>query len=208
MIGAMTTPSRWSLSNASGGRRYAERFAALAAAGTDVHGEASLCASLVPAGSRVLDAGCGTGRVAIRLTELGYDCVGIDSDASMLNEARAASTGVMWLLRDLAEIVEITGIGDDFDLVVAAGNVMPLLAPDTEAHVIAGLAARLRPGGVLVAGFGLDPAHLPLAAAPFGLTEYDGWCAAAGLALEHRFATWDTQRYDDGPYAVSVHRRL
>jgi SAM-dependent methyltransferase len=191
-----------------GGRQYAERFAALAAAGTDVHGEASFCASLVPTGSRVLDAGCGTGRVAIRLAELGDECVGVDSDVSMLDEARAASTGVTWLLRDLAEIAEITGIGNDFDLVIAAGNVMPLLTPDTEAKVLAGLAARLRPGGLLVAGFGLDAAHLPLDDAPFGLTEYDAWCASAGLELDDRFATWDAQPYRGGPYAVSVHRRI
>jgi SAM-dependent methyltransferase len=191
-----------------GGRKYADRFAALAAAGHDVHGEASFCASLVPAGSRLLDAGCGTGRVAIRLAALGYDCVGIDSDISMLDEARTASAGVTWLLHDLVDINAITEIGDDFDLVVAAGNVVPLLAPDTEAPVISGLAQRLRPDGLLVAGFGLDAAHLPLDQPPFGLAEYDGWCRAAGLQLEQRFATWDAQPYTGGPYAVSVHRRV
>ncbi|WP_372343101.1 methyltransferase domain-containing protein [Streptomyces sp. KL116D] len=35
----------------------------------------------------MLDAGCGTGRVTIRLSELGYDCVGFDLDASMLDVA-------------------------------------------------------------------------------------------------------------------------
>ena len=42
-----------------------------------------------------------------------------------------------------------------------------------------------------MAGFGLDAAHLPLQAAPFGLAEYDAWCAAAGLTLVQRFAGWD-----------------
>ena len=46
---------------------YAERFRRLAASGADVHGEAAFAASLVPAPARVLDAGCGTGRVAVRL---------------------------------------------------------------------------------------------------------------------------------------------
>jgi SAM-dependent methyltransferase len=190
-----------------GGRRYAERFAALAAAGNDIHGEASMCASLVPAGARVLDAGCGTGRVAIRLAELGYDCVGIDSDASMLDEARTASADVVWLLRDLADISELEELGAPFDLIVAAGNVIPLLAPDTEARVIAGLAARLKPGGLLAAGFGLDAAHLPLDQAPFGLSEYDAWCAAAGLELEQRFASWDAHPYNNDAYSVSIHVR-
>lgn len=95
-----------------------------------------------------------------------------------------------------------------FDLVVAAGNVIPLLAEGTEAGVLRALAGRLRSGGLLVAGFGLDAGHLPLPAAPFGLPEYDSWCAAAGLVLDRRFATWDADASlaVDG-YAVSVHRR-
>jgi SAM-dependent methyltransferase len=201
----VTEPSRWAKTPGSGGRHYAERFAALAAAGHDVHGEAALCASLVPPGSRILDAGCGTGRVAIRLADLGYHCVGVDSDVSMLDEARAASSKVRWLLLDLAEVEESEEIAGDFELIVAAGNVMPLVAPNSEARVLAGLASRLRPGGLLVAGFGLDTSHLPLDEAPFGLAEYDGWCRAAGLDLMDRFATWDAKPYDDGPYAVSLH---
>ena len=152
----------------------------------------------------MLDAGCGTGRVAIQLAALGYDCVGVDSDASMLEVAQAASADVTWLLCNLADLGDI---GAPFDLVVAAGNVIPLLAPGTEADVICGLAAQLGSTGRLVAGFGIDAAHLPLAEAPFGLDEYDVWCAAAGLEREARFATWARDPYADGGYAVSVHRR-
>ncbi|MBA4863042.1 class I SAM-dependent methyltransferase [Streptomyces sp. PSKA54] len=199
--------SRWQkLTGGTSGDEYAARFAALARSGKDVHGEARFCAALVPAGSRVLDAGCGTGRVAIRLAELGYDCVGIDLDASMLDVARAQAPELPWYRTDLAEFDPAQlGIDADFDLVVAAGNVLPLLAPGTEATVVKRLAAALRPGGLLVAGFGLDAAHLPV---PPGITlpEYDACCAAAGLALVDRFATWDADAYDGGGYAVSVHR--
>ena len=52
--------------------QYAARFRAMAARGEDVHGEATFVAELVDKPARVLDAGCGTGRVAIRLAELGY----------------------------------------------------------------------------------------------------------------------------------------
>lgn len=151
----------------------------------------------------MLDAGCGTGRVAIRLAELGYSCVGVDSDSSMLEQARVASTDVTWVLGDLADLDDEVG---SFDLVVAAGNVIPLLAPGTEPAVIARLSGRLRPGGALVSGFGLDAAHLPLPEAPFGLTEYDGWCAAAGLGLDQRLGTWDGGGFTGGGYAVSIHR--
>ncbi|MCQ4209960.1 class I SAM-dependent methyltransferase [Streptomyces longispororuber] len=199
--------SRWQeLTGGTSGAEYAARFEALGRSGKDMHGEASLCAALVPAGSRVLDAGCGTGRVMIRLSELGYDCVGFDLDASMLDVAREQAPQLPWFQTDATEFdAALLGIEADFDLVIAAGNVLALLAPGTEATVVSRLAAALRPGGLLVAGFGLDAAHLPV---PPSLTlqEYDAHCAAAGLTLVDRFATWDAAAYDRGGYAVSVHR--
>ncbi|MGN5631415.1 class I SAM-dependent methyltransferase [Streptomyces sp. AC154] len=201
--------SRWSdFAGKASGEDYAARFAALARSGKDVHGEARFCAALLPAGARVLDAGCGTGRVMIRLAELGYDCVGVDLDASMLAVARKQAPGLPWFQTDLAEFEPARlGIAGGFDLVVAAGNIFPLLASGTEAAVVKHLSAALRPGGLLVAGFGLDAAHLPV---PPGLTlaDYDDCCAASGLSLVDHFATWDADPYDEGGgYAVSVHRR-
>ncbi|GAB2845427.1 class I SAM-dependent methyltransferase [Actinocorallia aurea] len=194
--------NRWEeLTGGTSGEDYAARFAALAGSGKDVHGEARFCAALLTPGDRVLDAGCGTGRVAIRLAELGHPCVGVDVDASMLTVARKAAPGLTWIEADLATF-EAPG---DFDLVVAAGNVMPLLAPGTEAETVRRLAACVRPGGLLVAGFGLDRAHLPVAPS-LTLDEYDSYCSAAGLTLDGRYATWDGDPYDGGGYAVSVHR--
>ncbi|QCB26443.1 class I SAM-dependent methyltransferase [Streptomyces sp. SS52] len=198
--------NRWEqLTGGTSGEQYAARFAELADRGQDVHGEARLCAALVPPGSRVLDAGCGTGRVLVELARLGYDGVGVDRDASMLAVARRSAPRLTWVQADLADLDPSTA-GTGFDLVVAAGNVFPLLAPGTEGAVAAALAGVLRPGGLLVAGFGLDREHLPV---PPGLTlaEYDGHCAAAGLTLTDRFATWDADPYEGGGYSVSVHRR-
>lgn len=184
--------------------RYAKAFADAAAAGRDVHGEAHLVHALLPCPSRVLDAGCGTGRVAIRLAELGHEVVGVDLDAGMLAHARAAAEGLTWVEADLAALALP---GAAFDLVVAAGNVIPLVAPGTEATVVAALARHLAPEGLLVAGFGLDAAHLPLDDAPVDLPSYDAWCVQAGLRLHERFATWDGAAYDGGGYAVSIHVR-
>lgn len=205
----MTAQSRWSDGREEDpdyGERYAARFAALAESGSDIHGEATFCTFLAPTGSHVLDAGCGTGRVAIRLAELGYHCVGVDSDAAMLAVAQRAATTVEWHLIDL---VDVTALDEVFDLIVAAGNVMPLLAAGSEQAVLSGLASRLSPGGVMVAGFGLDVAHLPLDEVPFGLDQYDEWCSDAGLELADRYATWAGEPFVDasGGYAVSVHRR-
>jgi SAM-dependent methyltransferase len=196
--------SRWAeIAGEDRGQRYSERFARLAAAGQDVHGEAALCASLVPPGSRVLDAGCGTGRVAIRLAELGYDCVGIDVDVDMLAQARLAAPQLTWIEADLAAPLDL----GPFDLVVAAGNVLPLLAAGTAPAVVANLAGALASGAPLVAGFGLDAAHLPIPQPSFGLAEYDEWCGRADLVLVDRFATWDRAPFDGAGYAVSLHRR-
>lgn len=195
--------SRWESVPDRDSRRYAARFDELAAAGTDVHGEARLCACLVAPGARILDAGCGTGRVAGRLAAQGYDCVGVDVDASMLAVARENFPQVPWVEADLATL----DLAGRFDLVVAAGNVIPLVEPGSEAAVVARLAAHLDDGGLLLAGFGLDAAHLPLPEAPFSLDAYDRWCATAGLTLVERYATWDRQPYQPGGYAVSLHRR-
>jgi SAM-dependent methyltransferase len=185
------------------GEAYAARIAALAASGKDMHGEARFCAALVPAGARILDAGCGTGRVGARLAELGYDVAGTDVDASMLAVAQRIP-GVRWYLADLAELE----LGEQpFDLIVAAGNVFPFLAPGTGARVLERLAAHLAPGGLLVSGFGLDRPHVPQPGAIVDIADYDGWCLAAGLLPVSRHATWDGDAWSDlAGYAVSVHR--
>ena len=203
-----TPRTRWSeIAGDAGGERYAARFAALAASGQDVHGEATFCTALLPAPARILDAGCGTGRVAIRLAELGYDCVGTDVDASMLAVARSNGPDLPWVLADLATLdLAAAGEPERFDVIVAAGNVMPLLAPGTLRGTLARLTAHLRTDGLLVSGFGLDPAHLPPGCPVTPLADYDRACADAGLDLVDRFATWDREPWSPSAgYAVSVH---
>jgi SAM-dependent methyltransferase len=191
------------------GPGYAARFAALEAAGEDLHGEARRVHALLGGPGAILDAGCGTGRVAIHLARLGHHVVGVDLDASMLDEARAAAPELDWRLVDLAEPSALH-LDHPLDAVVAAGNLWPLLTPGTHAAVVAALAGLLRPGGLLVAGFGLDDAHVPFTlpdgmAFP-GLDDYDAACAAAGLALVERTADWAGEEpYTGGGYAVSVH---
>ncbi|MFD6532714.1 class I SAM-dependent methyltransferase [Streptomyces sp. NPDC060184] len=197
---------RWAeLTGGQAGEEYARRFARLAASGHDVHGEAAFCDALLKPAARVLDAGCGTGRIAVRLAELGHHCTGVDVDPSMLAVARRDAPAQEWLLGDLARL-DTLGLTPGFDLVLAAGNVIPLLAPGTEQAVVRQLAAALRPGGLLVTGMGLDAAHLPLPEPPVTLEEFDHWCAEAGLVLRRRSATWSGDAYVPGcGYAVSVH---
>jgi len=178
---------------------YEARFAQLAASGVGVHGEADRCTQLVPPGARVLDAGCGTGRVAIELAGRGFSVTGVDADAAMLTAARTKAPDLTWLEADLTDLQD--RLEAEFDLVVLAGNVMIFLSPGTEQRVLAQLAALLVPGGLLVAGFQLRADRLSLA-------DYDRMCASVGLEPVARWDTWDRQPFADGDYAVSTHRRV
>jgi trans-aconitate methyltransferase len=185
-------------------RDYDERWARLEAAGQDPHGEATrveqLLAGIVEPGrvGHVLDAGCGTGRVAIRLAERGVAAVGVDVDAALLAHAAAKAPTCEWVAADLATLSPDMVPGP-FDAIVAAGNVMIFVAPGTEGAVVTNLAARLAPGGVLVSGFQLTGA-LRLAA-------YDALVAAVGLEPVARDATWDAEPYAGGDYVVAIDRR-
>ena len=187
------TRSRWQAEARGGPAGYDRRWAEMAARGENIHGEADFVQSLGP--GSVLDAGCGTGRVAIELARRGVDVVGVDLDPSMLEEARRKAPGVPWTEGDLVDV----DLGRTFDVVLMAGNVMIFVKPGTEGAVVANLARHLAPGGALVAGFQLEAGRL-------SLEDYDRFAAAAGLRLAERWATWDRQPYRGGNYAVSVHR--
>ncbi len=179
---------------------YADRFDQMEAAGQHAHGEADAIARLLPAGASVLDAGCGMGRVAIELDERGFDVVGTDIDPDMLAFARSRRPSLRWELADVSTV----DLGRSFDLVLLAGNVMLFVPEGTEAAVVANMARHTKPGGRLVAGFALDGRPT----AGIGLSEYDGFCADAGLELVERWATWDGDRLPAASpdYAVSIHR--
>ena len=183
---------------------YQRRFDDLAASGMDIHGEAAFVASLVAPPARVLDAGCGTGRVAIQLTALGYHCMGVDADPAMIEVAEHRDPSTTWVRQDLSRLQLRS---QAFELAVLAGNVIPLLAPGTLLATVQRLAAHLQPGGLLVAGFGLDAEHLPKRCPVTPVDDYDRACEVSGLTFTRRYSTWDrlTWRPDSG-YAVSVHR--
>ncbi len=185
--------NRWLAAAVPRGAAYDARFEALAADGAHVHGEADLVAAWGP--RTVLDAGCGTGRVAIELARRGIDVVGVDLDPAMLAAARAKAPGLTWVEADLAGL----DLGRSFEVVVMAGNVVCFVSPGTEGAVVAAAARHVAPGGRLVAGFTLERG--------VGVEHYDELAAAAGLVPEERFSTWEGAPYTGSePYAVSVHR--
>ena len=176
------------------GDEYDAPYEQRAAAGEDVHGEANFVMKYAPAS--VLDAGCGTGRIARELARRGVDIVGVDLDSEMLAVGMRKAPQLDWRVGDL----ETIQLGRTFDVVLMAGNVMIFLTSGTEGAVLRNVAAHLAPGGRLIAGFQLQPGKL-------ALERYDALAAEAGLELSERFATWDRDEWvAGGSYAVSVHR--
>lgn len=186
----------WLRSQRASGDEYDESYERQAAAGENVHGEADFVMRFAP--TRVLDAGCGTGRVARELARRGVDVVGVDLDDGMLSTARRKAPAIAWHCADLAKI----DLGRTFDVILLAGNVMIFLTPGTEGAVVANLGRHLAPEGRLIAGFSLRPGHLTI-------EDYDRLVVPSGLSLGERWSTWDRDPwYPEGDYQVSVHRRF
>jgi SAM-dependent methyltransferase len=174
---------------------YDAAFEQRSDAGQNVHGEADFVERHGP--KSVLDAGCGTGRVARELARRGLEVTGVDLDPRMLDVARRKAPHIAWQVGDLATF----DLGRTFDSVLLAGNVMIFLVPDTEAAVLNNVARHLIPNGLLIAGFQLLPDR-------FSLAQYDTLATAASFTLVERWATWDQHPWQPGgEYAVSVHRK-
>ena len=156
-------PDRWHRSDVPRGADYDRRFDDLAATGMDMHGEAALVASYRPA--TVLDAGCGTGRVAIELARRGHDVVGADVDPTMLAAARTKAPELTWVEADLTD--PGLDLGRTFDVVVMAGNVLIFVPTGTEGQAIANVARFLAPGAASSPDTPCDPeASNPTATMP------------------------------------------
>ncbi|MGI9613350.1 MAG: DUF3418 domain-containing protein, partial [Acidimicrobiales bacterium] len=125
---------------------YHTRWDRLEAEGASVHDEADLVCVLDV--DRIVDAGCGTGRVAAELARRGKEVVGVDNDVDMLDLAIASSSDVRWILADLASV----DLEERFDLVLIAGDVLNYVTPGFESMVVANMARHLESGGLLVCG--------------------------------------------------------
>ena len=136
---------------------YVERFRAMVAAGDDLAGEARFVDAMVARGARILDAGCGPGRVGSALAQVGHDVVGVDVDPFLIAAAEHDHPGPRWLVGDLAELdLPARGISEGFDAIICAGNVMAFLAPSTRVTVLDRFRTHLHPDGRVVVGFGAE----------------------------------------------------
>lgn len=179
---------------------YIERFRQMARDGVDLAGEARLMDAIVARGSRILDGGCGPGRLGAELHRRGHEVVGVDVDPELIAAAKEDHPGPTWLVGDLARLeLASSGQPEPFDAAIVAGNVMAFVAPGTEADVLRSLKAHVRPDGQIVIGFGVDRGY--------AIDRFDADIAAAGLNVEQRFATWDLRPFTaESDFNVTVLR--
>ncbi|MFV8164311.1 class I SAM-dependent methyltransferase [Mycobacterium sp. 134] len=179
---------------------YIERFRAMARAGEDLAGEARLVDAMASRKARILDAGCGPGRVGGYLAGAGHQVVGVDVDPALIEAAKKDHPGPRWLVGDLAELdLAARGIADAFDIIVSAGNVMTFLAPSTRVQVLTRLRAHLADDGRAVIGFGAGREY------EFGQFLDDA--ATAGFTPDLLLSTWDVRPFiEDSDFLVAILR--
>jgi demethylmenaquinone methyltransferase/2-methoxy-6-polyprenyl-1,4-benzoquinol methylase len=137
-------------------------------------------------GDRVLDLGCGTGALAVRLARGGCHVTGIDISSPMLTQAarlvREAELEEQVTLRELGAVELDTAFKDgSFDAVVST-LVFSELSDAEVAYALAQCLRILRPGGRLLVADEVLPSstlgrlgsfllRLPFAVATFALTQ-------------------------------------
>ncbi|MBF6048863.1 methyltransferase domain-containing protein [Streptomyces sp. NRRL B-1677] len=110
-------------------------------------GAGAWLAAALPPGSRVLDAGCGTGLPTARqLTDAGHRVVGVDLSPGMLELARGNVPKAEFHLADLADLRD--GRLGTFDGAAAFFSLLMLPRPEIP-HALRMLHGLLRPGGLL-----------------------------------------------------------
>jgi ubiquinone/menaquinone biosynthesis C-methylase UbiE len=141
-------------------------------------------AALLRPGLSVLDVGCGTGAITRGIAEaVGPQgrVVGVDVNASMIDKARAAHSGVPGLSFDVADVHALPAVSA-FDIVTASRVLQWLADPGA---ALRAMAAAAKPGGrVVVLDYNHEKAawtpELPPSMRRF-YTAFLTWRAAAGM---------------------------
>lgn len=180
---------------------YIERFRKMAADGDDLDGEARFVDALVPRGARILDAGCGPGRVGGALHQRGHTVVGVDVDPVLIAAAEHDHPGPTWLVGDLADLdLPARGVDAGFDVIVCAGNVVTFVPDDDRRSALDGMARHVADDGRIAIGFGDHRGY--------GFDEFHTDVAAVGLEVDLELSTWDVRPFRPGSdFLVALLRR-
>ena len=195
--------TRWESADNTG---FAAHFAQLIESGADIEGEARLADALLPRGAAVLDAGAGFGRIGAALQARGHQVVAAEKDADLVAMASERSATLPMIHTDILaltrELLAEAGHPTAYDLIVLVGNVIVLLAPDTERRALATLAALLADGGRILVGF--HPQDGPAdSARDYPVEEFRADAESVGLTVQHRFSSYELAPPSD-EYCVAV----
>jgi len=127
-------------------------------------------------GLRVLDFGCGTGRMTAWLAQLGHDPEGVDPVPEMIDAARAQHPGLNFACAGGAALPQQDA---SFDVVLTVGVLLYVVGdPDRMGPQLAELRRVLRPGGRLLA---LEQVHNGELDRAGTVEQYRGQFDAAGF---------------------------
>ncbi len=95
---------------------------------------------------KVLDAGCGTGTLALQLADAGYEVAGVDLSPALLEKARAKDKDkrIRWIQGDITRLA----LGETFDGITCVSDVLNHLSSiDEWEQAFRGFYRHLNPGG-------------------------------------------------------------
>jgi SAM-dependent methyltransferase len=126
----------------------------------------------------ILELGCGTGRVALRLAGGEKEIWAVDADASLVVALRARAAAQGLSVHTACADVRALDLGRDFELILAPMQLLQMLGSASERRAaLERVAVHLAPGGRFAAAIvEATPASLegPRAAIP-DVRELDGW---------------------------------
>ena len=128
------------------GQHAAELYDAVNTWGAD--DEFFLTFATVNSSDRVLDLGCGTGRITSAIAEAGHDVTGVDPQELRITAATKKPQGrrVQWIVGDSRAIPS----SQQFDVAIMSANVIQEILENAElARTFRDIAAHLPPGGRL-----------------------------------------------------------
>jgi len=107
------------------------------------------CQEFFPSPGRLVDLGCGTGRLCVAFAARGFDCVGVDLSEAMLAKARQNGPAVLWVRANLVDLGEFAPAS--FDYAACLFSTLGMIRGAVHRATVVRNAYRLlRPGGRFV----------------------------------------------------------